>query len=401
MKQASRCGAVQDTANGGDEVPTTKTAKFQLECGFCGWRTTPSATYRCPSCDGALEARYDLDTVTIHSSGIPEIKYFDLLPITDRESIASGTSITTPTRHAKTLGARIGLPQIWIKDESQQPTGSTKDRLAACLLAVFAELGVTHFVSSSTGNTARALARAVNMAPNMRADFFCARGFEGAVLPFVSERSRLTVTDGTYAQASSTAQIFAAENDLTWDGGFFNWARREGLKVGYLEAFDQMPLEPDVVVQAISSGMGMMAARKASEELQALGRMNALPRLLMVQQRSCAPMAKGWSDGRNALSPADVVTEPSGIATAILLGDATPYYPYMHSIARKSGGAIVDVSEDELRDAQRVLHEDEGVEVCFSSAATLAAVRQERELGRISEDDTVLLTLTGAAGSHG
>lgn len=381
-------------------MSTTQTSKFHLECGFCGWQTAPSATYRCPSCDGALEARYNLRSATIHPSDVPEMRYFDLLPVAHRESIASGTSVATPTRHAEKLGARIGVPRLWIKDESQQPTGSTKDRLAACLLAVFAELGVAQFVSSSTGNTARALARAVNMTPNMRADFFCARGFEGAVLPFVSDRSRLTVTDGTYAQASSIAQAFAVDNGVTWDGGFFNWARREGLKVAYLEAFDQMPGDPDVVVQAISSGMGMMAARKASEELQALGRMNSLPRLLMVQQRSCAPMAKGWRDGRDALTPEDIIAAPSGIATAILLGDATPYYPYMHEIARESGGAIVDVSEDDLRDAQQMLHEDEGVEVCFSSAATLAAVRQERDQGRISEGDTVLLTLTGAAGPH-
>lgn len=382
-------------------MSTMKTSKFQLECGFCGWQTAPSATYRCPSCNGALEARYDLEAATIHASDVPEMKYFDLLPVVHRESIASGTSVTTPTRPAEKLGTRIGVPRLWIKDESQQPTGSTKDRLAACLLAVFAELGVTHFVSSSTGNTARALARAVNMTPKMSADFFCARGFEGAVLPYVSDRSRLTVTEGTYAQASSIAQAFAIDNGLTWDGGFFNWARREGLKVGYLEAFDQMPADPDVVVQAISSGMGMMAARKASKELQALGRMNGLPRLLMVQQRSCAPMAKGWGDGRNALTPEDVIADPSGIATAILLGDATPYYPYMHDIARESRGSIVDVSEDDLRDAQRMLREYEGVDVCFSSAATLAAVRQEREQGRISAGDTVLLTLTGAAGSHG
>jgi threonine synthase len=368
---------------------------YQLECPRCRWRSDPELIFRCPSCAGALESRTDLDQATIRSSDQPEVTYFDLLPLDSLDHLDEGIAHATPCRPAPALGRHIGVPQLWIKDETRQPTGSTKDRLAAIVLAVFRQFGVAEFVTSSTGNTAVALARAVHRDGTMRAHFFGGTDFSGEWGIERGDRVHLHRVDGSYAEASRRAQEFAERHGLFWEGGFFNWARREGLKLAYLESLDAMPVTPTVVVQAISSGMGMMAAHKGLTEYRRMGRLSVLPRLLMVQQDTCAPMADAWRDGRTVLTDDDVIANPRGLARAILLGDGRATYPYLHRIATDTGGSIVAVPQQAMVEARNWLHEHEGIEACHSSAATVAAVEREARADRLDADDIVLINLTG------
>jgi threonine synthase len=371
-----------------------ETEKYVLECIDCGRSQRPALRFRCERCSGALEAVFRLDPAP-PATALSTLRYLPLLPLESDEFLDHTVARPTPCIPAPTLGKIIGVPNLWVKDESRQPTGSTKDRLAAVALAVFRQFGVTEFVASSTGNTAIALARAVRRSPDMRAHFFCGRDFVDMHDLPQDERVRLTAVDGSYAAASAAAKAYATEHGILWEGGFFNWARREGLKLAYLEAFDAMEIEPDVVVQAISSGMGIMAARKGAEEYRRLGRLTKTPRFLMVQQDTCAPMADAWRDGRDKLTDEDVVERPDGLARAILLGDGRASYPYMRDIALASGGAIRSVRQRELVEARSMLCELEDLDVCYSSAAAIAAVRNEAADGRIAADDTVLVNLTG------
>ncbi|MDN0197608.1 pyridoxal-phosphate dependent enzyme [Streptomyces sp. S.PNR 29] len=370
-------------------------AKFHLACIDCGWSCEPEFRQRCPECRGALESRLDLRNARPRGSDQPELAYLDFLPVVSPDFLDPGLSVRTPCRPAPDLGAAIGLPNLWLKDESRQPTGTTKDRLASVVLAVFRQLGIKEWVASSTGNSSTALARAVLRDQSMRAHFFCGRDFVEDHRVELGDQVSLTVVDGSYSDASRAAQKFAAERQIAWEGGFFNWARREGLKVAYLEAFDAMESEPDVVVQAISSGMGMMAAHKGAQEYLATGRITSMPRFLMVQQDTCAPMAKAWQDGRAQLTDSDVINRPEGLARAILLGDGRASYPYMRAIVRATGGSIVSVSQREMVEARRMLRELEGMEVCYSAAATIAALRVEAKAQRITAGQVVLANLTG------
>lgn len=374
---------------------TAPTAKYLLCCVDCDWQGEPEFRLRCPRCSGALDPRLSLERAVIRDSSRPELTYLDFLPVESRHFVNADISVRTPCRPAPYLGAAIGLPHLWVKDESQQPTGTTKDRLAAVVLAAFRQFGITEWVASSTGNSSTALARAVQHDPSMRAHFFCGRDFVGDHDIETSDRVSLTVIDGSYAEATKAAQGFAAEHGLAWEGGFFNWARREGLKLTYLEAFDAMDTKPDVVVQAISSGMGMMAARKGAEEYLGCGRLDKMPRFLMVQQDTCAPMAAAWRRGGAELDEGDVVAHPQGLARAILLGDGRATYPYMREIAADSGGSIVSVTQEELVGARGMLRELEDLDVCHSSAATIAALRNEAAAGRIAPHEVVLVNLTG------
>ncbi|WP_327255534.1 threonine synthase [Streptomyces sp. NBC_01244] len=369
--------------------------KFVLACTRCDCRLEPAPVFRCPDCDGALEPRYRLDRFERREHTAPEQVYFDLLPLSSPDFLDNGITIRTPCRRATGLGAAIGLSDLWIKDESQQPTGTTKDRLAGTVLAVYRQFGIKEFVASSTGNSSTALARAVLRDPGTRAHFFCGdRFFPNHDVPD-DERTTLTTVEGSYVQASARAREFAEDERLHLDPGFFNWARREGLKLAYLEAVDQMGRTPDVIVQAVSSGMGILAAHKGLREYQQLGLVDRMPAFLMVQERSCAPSANGWREGRTELGPADRIEQPEGLATAILLGDGAPYYPYLHDIATTTGGSIVDVPSSSLVEARRLLLDLEGLDVCHAAAATIAALRDQVAAGLLRGDETVLVNLTG------
>lgn len=342
-----------------------------------------------------MDAVLDLAEARLGDDEHPELAYFDFLPIDSPGFLDGGISVRTPCRPAPRAGGAIGVPRLWLKDESQQPTGTTKDRLASVVLAVFRQFGITEWVASSTGNSAAALVRAVRRDPSMRAHFFCGREFVNDHDRLSDAQVSVTVVDGDYADASRTARRYADEHGLTWEGGFFNWARREGLKLAYLEAFDAMDVQPDVVVQAISSGMGIMAAHKGAREYLATERLRAMPRFVMVQQDTCAPMAAAWREGRDELTDADVVADPAGLARAILLGDCRSSYGYMRDIAAASGGGIVSVSQRDLVEARDLLRELEAVDVCYSAAATIAAVRVEAAAGLINPGDVTLVNLTG------
>lgn len=382
-------------ANMTPEVAPVERPKYRLACLRCSWNADPGFLIRCPECGGVVDAQIALTQAKVRRGSHPEETYQDFLPIHWSQARLAGLSVRTPCRPAPVLGRAIGLPRLWVKDESGQPTGSVKDRLAGVVLAVFRDFGINEWVASGTGNSSTALARAVDLDGESTAHFFCGRDFVSDHRMTVHERVKLTVVDGDYAEASAAAKAFASHQGLTWEGGFYNWARREGLKIGYLEAFDAMEEKPDVVVQAVSSGMGILAARKGAAEYLGLGRMLTMPQFLMVQQDTCAPMANAWRDGRAELTDADVVTSPVGLARAILRGDATDVYPYLHDIAMQTDGSITSVTQDEMLESRRMLRELEGLDVCYSSAATVAAAGIEARYGRINPDRVVLLTLTG------
>lgn len=373
----------------------TGAKRYTLRCLRCGRTCPPAFLLACPQCRGPIEPELNLAHAEVRDDRSPGLAYLDFLPIDSERYLDVDGMQRTPCRAAPALGTAIGVPGLWLKDESVHPTGTTKDRMAVAVIAVFRQFGITEFVASSTGNSSTALARAVKRDRSMRAHFFCGTDFAGFQNFQPDDQVTLTVVAGNYAEASVAARGFARDNGLCWEGGYFNWARRDGLKIAYLEAFDAMDREPDVVVQAISSGMGMAAARKGIGEYLRLGRLTRMPRLLMVQQDTCSPMAQAWTEGRAELTDADVIARPTGLATAILLGDGRDTYPYMRAIAKETSGSIVAVSQQELISARRLLIEMENVDVCYSAAAAIAAVRAEAKAGRIAPTETVLVNLTG------
>ena len=352
-------------------------------------------TPRCPACAGLVEVHYDLERARFRDEDDPLRRYFDLLPIQDPDHLLSLGEGNTPCVHAEALGARFGLDHLYLKLEAHNPTGTTKDRMAAVVLSLFHELGIREFATSSTGNSSNAIARGTAEHPYFRTHLFLGQDFETR-FRYNHPGVEVHVLKGlNFTDAFNHAKQYALDHTLPFEGGFFNPARREGLKMAYFEAVDQIPREIDWYVQAASSAMGIYGTAKGAQELLAMGRIRRSPRMVAAQQESCAPMARAFQEGAPEIRPHHIVPEPTGIAKAILRGNPTGCYPYVYEMLRASDGAAVIVTEDEIREARALLVEHEGLDCCFNSATTIAAARQMATDGRMARDDTVLLNLTG------
>lgn len=366
-------------------------------CVKCRREFPHAFTPFCGHCGGMIDVHYDLDRARLHPSDNPLERFLDLLPVRRASSLLPQQMAYTPCVHAVRLGAALGMPALYLKNETVLPTGTTKDRMAVVSLAFLAECGVRAFCTSSTGNSSTAYARAISRYPDLRLYLFTAESFsqrvtygEGdQVVPFV-------LRGASFVDAFNAAGAFAARRRLTSERGFFNPGRREGLKLAFLEASEQVPGPIDWYVQAVSSGMGVYGTYKGARELTRMGRIPRPPRLLCVQQETCAPMVRAFQDGSPVIRPDDVVRKPPGIAEAILRGDPTKAYPHVREIVVESGGTFVAVNETEIREARRMVEELEGLSPCFSASAAVAGVIRLVRRGDFPRRDTVLINLTGS-----
>jgi threonine synthase len=341
------------------------------------------------------DVAHDLSSVVLRDSENPYQRFRDLLPVADAGLLPADARFT-PTVHATRLGGALGMPWLYLKDETGLPTGTTKDRMAAVALAFMYERGVRDFCVSSTGNSSTAYGHAITRFPELAMRLFTAAEFEDRVgLPETDQVVNFLLRDASFVDAAEEARRFAARHGLVAESGFFNPGRREGLKLAFLEAADQIPRPIDWYVQAVSSAMGVYGAYKGAKELHALGRIDRLPRLLCVQQETCAPMVAAWRDGSDSIRREHVVHRPRGIASAILRGDPSRAYPVVRRIVAESDGSFVAVSETEIREARLMIEDLEDISACFSAAAAVAGLTRLRLSGALPPHHTVLVNLTG------
>jgi threonine synthase len=370
-------------------------ASFSTLCTGCGRDLSHGYLPFCPACNSMADVFYDLTSVELRNSKNPYVRFIDLLPVSKPELLPADAKYT-PTVHARKLGAKLGIPYLYLKDETGLPTGTTKDRMAAIALAYLRECGVRCFTTSSTGNSSSAYAHAIARIPDIAMYLFTASAFRPRLdLPDGDRVIDVVLNGATFVEAFDAAGEFAQRHNLVAERGFFNPGRREGLKLAWLEAAEQVPGPIDWYVQAVSSAMGVYGVYKAARELHALGLSERLPRLLCVQQESCAPMVSAWNDGADQIRPCDIVERPSGIAEAILRGNPTRVYPHVRRIVTESSGSFLAVSEQQIISAKSLLEQLEGISTCYAAAAALAGLIELHRQGGLPDTDTVLVNLTG------
>jgi threonine synthase len=364
-----------------------------LECGRdfpIGFNTV------CDSCGGMVDVTYDLTRVDLPPSENPFIRYAGLLPLTESATDLPD-AVVTPLVHATALGESLGLSSLYLKNETVLPTRTTKDRMAAVALAYLHERGVRSFCASSTGNSSTSFAHAIGAHPDMHLHLFTAERFVPRVQHAVhAQVTHYGLRGATFVEAGNYATQFARRHGFESEGGFFNPGRREGLKLAFLEACEQLDRPIDWYVQAVSSAMGVYGVFKAAKEMRQIGRIRQLPRLLCVQQESCAPMARAFAEGSAEIRPDHRVATPTGIAEAILRGDPTRAYKPVRRIVLESGGGFAAVSEAEIRAARRAVETLEGISTCFSAAAAVAGLMKLARAGGIAKSAVVMVNLTGA-----
>lgn len=350
---------------------------------------------KCASCGGMVEARYpkEIDVAIAPGATDSLAAYWDLLPIPDY-SLCRIRIEPTPTVLLTELD---GVP-IWAKVEGVLPTGSAKDRLIAVNLALMLERGIDRFVFSSTGNTAAAYAWGLQFYPEISSRVFVSRDVSEAQLGSDTAHMEIIRVDGDYVAAQKAARDSMQPGEVN-EGGFFSLGRREGAKLTYLEAFDEIARAGgtcDIVIQSVASGLGIVAAGRAAEQSRAVRSWGAPPRMFCAQQTSCSPMVRAYRALVNGREERIIQENPKGMASAILLGDPFNSFDYVAKESRTTGGGFVDVTIAEITTAlARHSHE---VPLGASAAVALASAYRLSEQGDLRGSKGVLVTLTGGPG---
>src|SRR3954464_868063 len=368
-----------------------------LSCRECGHQVELGPFYACPECFGPLEVAYELPAVTREeiAAGPANIwRYQALLPvpadITESPNTEPGF---TRLLRADNLAREVGLERLWVKDDSTNPTNSFKDRVVACALSAARELGATTFACPSTGNLANAVAAAGARAGIKTVVFIPADLEKPKQVNSAVYTDSLVAVKGNYDDVNRLASEIAGEEE-GW--AFVNVNVRpfyaEGSKTLGYEIAEQLGWRlPDQVVVPVASGSQLPKVDKAFRELIALGLVEDKPyRVYGAQATGCSPVATAYKDGVDAIRP----VKPNTIAKSLAIGNPADGV-YVLDICRGSGGAVEDVSDDEVRAGILLLARTEGIFTAAAGGTTVACLRKLVETGRLAPALETVVINTG------
>lgn len=375
-------------------------ARFHEHCVRCGKAFPPDAFRTRCDCGGMIDVDYDLHQVRVDPAARGMLaRYGDLLPVVDPANLVDVGAGDTPCVHARRLGARLGLPDLFLKDETKNPTGTTKDRPASVVMSYLKERGIFHFTSSATGNSSTAFAVACIKHPPFEHSIFVGERWLKRLTFDAHPRIHVWVVEGYDVQtveAIRASRRWEREHGIPPEGGFFNLARREGLKTAFFEAVDQAGTAFDWYLQGVSTAMGAYAAYKGALQYKELGRVDRIPKMGLMQEATCCPQVRAFDEGSGVIEERHIFKQPDGIADALLKGNPADTYPYTHGMLMKAGGTFVAVTADEIRTAQAELHEFEGIRACAASSTTIAGLKKLVASGRVRPEERVLANITGS-----
>ncbi|MDQ1711228.1 MAG: threonine synthase [Frankiaceae bacterium] len=368
-----------------------------LRCRECGTEYPADARHVCELCFGPLGVAYD------HSAGLTREaieagphtmwRYAPLLPSgsdpAERVDLGAGW---TPLVRARNLGRVLGIRELWVKDDSANPTHSFKDRVVSVAATRARELGFTTLACASTGNLANSVAAHAARA-GLRAVVFVPSDLEaGKIVTTAVYGQTLVAVDGNYDDVNRLCSEVA--DDLPW--AFVNVNLRpyyaEGSKtIGY-EVAEQLGWRlPGQVVIPVASGSLLTKVDAAFGDLVALGLVDEAPyRIFGAQATGCSPVATAFANGWDAVRP----VRPSTIAKSLAIGNPADG-PYALDVARRTGGAIGDVPDDEVVAGIRLLAETEGIFGETAGGVTVGTLRRLLRQGRLDPDVPTVIVNTG------
>jgi threonine synthase len=312
-------------------------------------------------------------------------RYRDFLPVTAATPVLSLGEGQTPLVPIRRIGRRLGLANLHVKVEGQNPTGSFKDRGMVVAVAKAVEEGARSIICASTGNTS-ASAAAYGAAHGLEVVVVLPSGkiAMGKLLQAVVAGARVVAVDGNFDAALRVVRALAEQDDhpVTLVNSV-NPLRLEGQKTAAFEVCDDLGDAPDVLAIPVGNAGNISAYWAGFREYAAAGRASRTPRMLGFQAAGAAPLVLGHA-----------VDEPETVATAIRIGNPASWDKAI-AARDESGGRIDAVSDDEILAAWRSLAEEEGIFCEPSSAASLAGVVRAAGHGAIPGDASVVCVLTG------
>ena len=370
-----------------------------LECSRCSRTYDPVLENQLCSCGAPLLARYDMKKLARAKKGTlskraPSLwRYREFLPIISDENIVTLGEPMTPIIPLKNIGSRLGMINLWLKDEGILPTGTFKCRGATVGVSKARELGIKTLIMPTNGNAGAAWA------------IYSARAGINAYIVMPEDAPSITRSECFISGAnlylvrgliSDAGKIVAraVESHGWFDASTLKEPYRiEGKKTMALEILEQLNWDvPDVIVYPTGGGVGIIGIYKSLCELQEIGWIETkIPRLVSVQSTGCAPIVKAWQEGKTeSESWQHATTVAFGINVPKALGD----FLILDAIY-KTDGCAVAVTDDAILKAQAELAEREGAFVCPEGAATLAATIKLLEHGWLSPNEKVVLLNTG------
>lgn len=369
-----------------------------MRCRECGSEHEPARLSVCPECLGPLDAFYDYREVDWSEASLSRRprsiwRYRELLPLLDpRKAVDLGAGFT-PLRRADRLAKELGLEELYLKDDTVNPTYSFKDRPASVAVSKAMELGYEVVGCASTGNLAAATA-AHSAKAGLPCYVFIPKGIEGTkVSQAIAYGARIIRVSGTYDEANAAASR-AAER--------FGWALVninvrpyyvEGSKSLAFEVCEQLGWEaPDHVIVPIGSGALLNAIAKGFGELRDLGLIEGRgPKISGAQGLGCSPVVDAFKSGRDYIEP---VEAPNTIAKSLAIGDPGDGIYALRRI-RDSGGRAEAASDAEIAEAIRLLGRTEGLFAEPAGAVTVAALKKLIAAGAVGRDERVVCYITG------
>jgi threonine synthase len=370
-----------------------------LKCRECGARTPLAATYACEECFGPLEVEYDYDVIRdiisperIASGPRSLWRYRDLLPIEGGDVVDIGGGFT-PLLRANNLARALGLRELWIKNDSVNPSYSFKDRVVSVAASKARELGFQVLSCASTGNLACSVAAHAARA-GMKACVFVPSGLEaGKMLNMAIYNPTIITIDGHYDDVNRLCSEIADNRD---DWAFVNINVRpyysEGSKTLAFEVAEQLGWRaPDHVIVPIGSGSLFTKVWKGFNELRRVGLIsNGPPRMSAAQGAGCAPVIDAWAAGAEAITP----VKPTGIAKSLALGNPADGY-YVLKLLKQSEGSAAAADDREIVAGIKLLAETEGIFTETAGGVTIAVLQKLIEQGAVDRDECVVAYVTG------
>jgi threonine synthase len=370
-----------------------------LTCKECHTEYPLDASFACERCFGPLEVSYapragaDPDELRRRIQAGPQSlwRYSDFLPVQMPRSGLLPAGFT-PLLRVDRLAERLGLGEVWIKNEAANPTHSFKDRVVSIAVARARELGFETVACASTGNLANSVAAHAAAAGLESYVFVPADLEEQKLLATGIYGTNLVAVNGTYDDVNRLCTELSGEHDWAFVNINLRPYYAEGSRTLAFETAEQLGFElPDRVVCPVASGSLFTRIARGFEEWLEVGLIDGeLPRFHGSQAEGCSPVATAFRDESDFCRP----VKPDTIAKSLAIGDPADG-PYALELARRTGGSVESVSDEEIRAGIKLLAETTGIFTEAAGGVTVAVLTKLAQRGEIDSGERVVAYITG------
>ncbi|MEM2910606.1 MAG: threonine synthase [Nitrososphaerota archaeon] len=370
--------------------------RIRLVCRNCSEEYESRLLYACPKCLGALEVKYEVSGMsksTFESRKRSIWRYFELLPIEDPSNVVDIGSGNTPLVKADRLGEELGIRELYIKNDTLNPTFSFKDRPASVAVSKAKEFRLVAVGCASTGNLASATAAHATKAGLPCYVFMPSDVERNKILQVTQYGAEVVLVNGTYDDVNRLAHVSC---DL-YDVGIVNVNLRpyyvEGSKTMMLEIVEQLGWRaPEHVIVPMASGALLCALHKGLKEIEELGMVKGSTRMSGAQPEGCSPIVDAFKKGLDYVIP---VERPTTLVKSLAIGMPGDGAFALKTV-RQSGGVCESVSDGEALYAASLLAKTEGIFAEPGGAITVAVLKKLLEDGKVDRSEEVVCCVTGA-----